>query len=151
MSVVVSFIKSEYPVTKMLDKLILCVFEAFKDTLQIGLLFKWFYCLRKTLITMKSIVEVRETLTLCVRVKSITHYIFAINGWNCFQEVVRIRSEVTVTLFSSTYGIYNQYLFILPWSEEINRPWRKENDQWKAAWLPVTSERVAMLMLAQYR
>jgi len=40
MSVVVSFIKSEYPVTKMLDKLILCVFEAFKDTLQIGLLFK---------------------------------------------------------------------------------------------------------------
>jgi hypothetical protein len=53
----------------MLDKFILCVFEGFKDTLEICLLFKWIYCLRKTLLTMKSIVEMRETLTLCVRVK----------------------------------------------------------------------------------
>jgi hypothetical protein len=34
---VVLFIKAEYLVTKMLDNIILCLFEAFKDTRQIGL------------------------------------------------------------------------------------------------------------------
>ena len=67
----------------MLQYLVPCVLETFKETLQIGLFFvtDLFYCSRKTLPTMKSIVEGRETLILLVSAESKKHFIFSlING-----------------------------------------------------------------------
>jgi hypothetical protein len=64
------FIKAEYPVTKMLNNLIPCIFLNFYKHITDRIILLVIILLNKILPTMNSIVEVRETLIVCVSAES---------------------------------------------------------------------------------
>jgi hypothetical protein len=96
---------------------------------------------------MKSIVEVRKPLYYVLVQNLQTPYIFFDKRLKLFSTGGKNKkwSDGNIHCLQFPETTISIYLFILSRNAEINSPCRNENYQWKAAWLPVTSVRDAML------
>jgi hypothetical protein len=103
---------------------------------------------------MKSIVEVQKLLYYTLVQNLQTPYIFFDKRLKLFSTGSKNQkwSDGNAIVYSllKLQSVFI-YLFILSQNVEINSPCRKENYQWKTAWIPVTSVRDAMLKLTLYR